>query len=45
MTIDFLEGDVREVLKTLPNDHFDCVVTSPPVLGSPRLWRRRSDRP
>ena len=30
MTIDFLQGDVREVLKTLPNDHFDCVVTSPP---------------
>ena len=33
MTIDFLQGDVREVLKTLPNDHFDCVVTSPPYWG------------
>ena len=33
MTVDFLEGDVREVLKTLPNDHFDCAVTSPPYWG------------
>ena len=33
MTINFLEGDVPEVLKTLPNDHFDCVVTSPPYFN------------
>ena len=33
MTVDFLEGDVRKVLKTLPNDHFDCAVTSPPYWG------------
>lgn len=26
-------GDVREVLKFLPPDHFDCVVTSPPYWG------------
>lgn len=26
-------GDVRTVLKSLPPDHFDCVVTSPPYWG------------
>jgi DNA modification methylase len=26
-------GDVRAVLKSLPADHFDCVVTSPPYWG------------
>lgn len=26
-------GDVRAVLATLPDDHFDCVVTSPPYWG------------
>lgn len=26
-------GDVRERLKTLPADHYDCVVTSPPYWG------------
>lgn len=26
-------GDVRAVLATLPADHFDCVVTSPPYWG------------
>lgn len=26
-------GDVRAVLKSLPPDHFDCVVTSPPYWG------------
>jgi DNA modification methylase len=28
-----LLGDVRAMLKTLPDDHFDCVVTSPPYWG------------
>lgn len=28
-----LVGDVRAMLKTLPDDHFDCVVTSPPYWG------------
>ncbi len=31
--IDILQGDVREVLKTLPDNHFDCIVTSPPYFG------------
>lgn len=26
-------GDVREQLRQLPDDHFDCVVTSPPYWG------------
>lgn len=26
-------GDVRENLRSLPSDHFDCVVTSPPYWG------------
>lgn len=26
-------GDVREILACLPDDHFDCVVTSPPYWG------------
>ena len=28
-----LKGDVRDVLPTLPSDHYDCVVTSPPYWG------------
>lgn len=28
-----LEGDVREILPTLPADSFDCIVTSPPYFG------------
>lgn len=33
MTISILVGDVREKLRTLPADSFDCVVTSPPYWG------------
>lgn len=33
MTISVLIGDVREKLRTLPADSFDCVVTSPPYWG------------
>lgn len=33
MTIRILVGDVRDVLRTLPADSFDCVVTSPPYWG------------
>lgn len=33
MTITILHGDCRDVLKTLPSDSFDCVVTSPPYWG------------
>lgn len=29
----FLQGDVRAVLPTLPDSHFDCAVTSPPYFG------------
>ena len=35
MTITILQGDCREVLKTLPDESFDCVVTSPPY------WQQR----
>src|SRR5690606_7159455 len=28
-----LQGDCREVLKTLPDESVDCCVTSPPYLG------------
>lgn len=31
--VTMLLGDVRAMLKTLPSDHFDCVVTSPPYWG------------
>lgn len=33
MTISVLVGDVRERLRGLPSDSFDCVVTSPPYWG------------
>lgn len=33
MTVSILVGDVREKLRTLPADSFDCVVTSPPYWG------------
>lgn len=31
--VSMLIGDVRDMLKQLPADHFDCVVTSPPYWG------------
>jgi DNA modification methylase len=31
--VNILVGDVRERLRDLPDDHFDCVVTSPPYWG------------
>ena len=33
MTVEYLTGDCREVLKTLPDKHFNTVVTSPPYWG------------
>jgi DNA modification methylase len=33
MTVTILVGDVRERLRQLPPDSFDCVVTSPPYWG------------
>jgi DNA modification methylase len=33
MTVDILVGDVRAMLGGLPDDHFDCIVTSPPYWG------------
>lgn len=33
MTVRILVGDVREQLRSLPPDSFDCVVTSPPYWG------------
>jgi hypothetical protein len=28
MTVEFLQGDVIEILKTLPNDYVDCIATN-----------------
>jgi hypothetical protein len=33
MTVSILIGDVRDRLRELPDDHFDCIVTSPPYWG------------
>jgi DNA modification methylase len=33
MSVRIIIGDVREQLRLLPADHFDCVVTSPPYWG------------
>ncbi len=33
MSVDILQGDVLDVLRGLPSQHFDCVVTSPPYWG------------
>ena len=33
MVVRIMIGDVREQLRLLPADHFDCVVTSPPYWG------------
>ncbi|MGJ8529838.1 DNA-methyltransferase [Maritalea sp.] len=33
MSVVVLTGDVLAMLATLPDDHFDCVVTSPPYWG------------
>lgn len=33
MSVRIITGDCRDVLPTLPSDHFDCVVTSPPYYG------------
>lgn len=33
MSVRILIGDVRAKLAELPNDHFDCVITSPPYWG------------
>lgn len=33
MTVRIMLGDVREKLRELPGDYFDCVVTSPPYWG------------
>jgi DNA modification methylase len=33
MSVNIIRGNVLQVLPTLPDDHFDCVVTSPPYWG------------
>ena len=33
MTVQILKGDCRDVLRTLPAESVDCVVTSPPYFG------------
>ncbi len=33
MTVRILRGDVRDMLKTLPNDSVDCICSSPPYWG------------
>jgi len=47
MTYRILEGEVREMLRTLPDESVDCVVTSPPYWGLrdyklvPQVWKRQ----
>jgi DNA modification methylase len=36
-----LQGDVREVLKTLPSNSVDCIVTSPPYWGLRDYGRKK----
>lgn len=33
MSIEYVIGDCREVLKTLPDNSINCCVTSPPYFG------------
>lgn len=33
MTATILQGDVLSTLRTLPPNHFGCVITSPPYWG------------
>ena len=33
MSVNIIRGNVLEVLPTLPDNHFDCIVTSPPYWG------------
>jgi DNA modification methylase len=33
MTVEILQGDVLDRLRDLPENHFDCVMTSPPYWG------------
>lgn len=44
-----IQGDCREVLKTLPDGSVDCCVTSPPYLGLrsylPNTVRMKRDAP
>lgn len=39
-----LLGDVRQVVHLLPDDHFQCVITSPPYFGHRRYARREKAR-
>lgn len=36
MTVTILNGDCRDILKTLPSESVNCVVTSPPYWGAQR---------
>jgi DNA modification methylase len=46
---EILEGDVRAVLKTVPDDHIHCIITSPPYYGmrnygtDPQIWGGNPD--
>ena len=33
MAVEIIQGDALTVLRTLPSDHFHCIVTSPPYWG------------
>jgi hypothetical protein len=44
MTVRILQGDCRDVLKTLPDESVHCVVTIAAVLGPARLRGCRTDR-
>lgn len=46
VSVTILHGDVRDMLRILPADHFDCVVTSPPYWGlRPYLPDDHADKP
>lgn len=49
MNIEILQGDCRNVLKTLPANSVNCCVTSPPYFGLrsylPNTVRMKKDAP
>lgn len=38
-----MTGDSRDQLRLLPEQSVDCCVTSPPLLGTPRLRREGAE--
>lgn len=42
MTVRIITGDCRDVLRSLPDESVQCVVTSPPYLRLRRRGNRRA---